>query len=417
MEPNDTCHFPRKSKMAVPLHTIIQRLRQENLHGPMTSPLQGGGGTNPNTSAKKGGGGGLDAGRFAATTGENVDLDFRDPRWFELFIEFFIDVKGEVSDDILFFVRQFVPSNKSSTGSINDVDPVFVKRRVAGQIPQLNDVIDWKQSFFLNLICQLPCTLTVAVCNKSVADSQSSSSERDGVADLQGQTKGSNNASTDKSKEKSGMVARKRITNKVYASPYKSRMDVKDAMMNECSFPLVFYTINDYEDENLHLTVTSGEYLCAELSVTVPKVPSRDGYTRATELVAQVPLDQDNDPFPLPPSHEKIILFQGAVAFKALSDVYQQKGVAAITQMRGGWGRKDIAVSTASARTEFVLMRGPHGKGQCQGMYSKINPPQLTHPLLLRSIYTTTECASSLITTKHSSWLFKGYNQVPTRQP
>ena len=254
-------------------------------------------------------------------------------------------------------------------------------------MPQLNDVIDWKQSFFLNLICQLPCTLTVAVCNKSVVDSHSSSSDKDGVADLQGETKGSNNTSTSKSKEKGGMVARKRITNKVYASPYKSRMDVKDAMMNECSFPLVFYTINDYEDENLHLTVTSGEYLCAELSVTVPKVPSREGYTRATELVAQVPLDQDTDPFPLPPSHEKIILFQGAVAFKALSDVYQQKGVAAITQMRGGWGRKDIAVSSASARTEFVLMRGPHGKGQCQGMNSIKQTNHILHYSLTLSYH------------------------------
>lgn len=343
--------------MAVPLHTIINRLRQENLHGPMASPLQGGG-------AKK-----LDA-RYSAA--ENIDLDSHDPRWFDLFIEFFIDVKGEVADDILFFVRQFVPSSKSSTGSINDLDPVFVKRRIPGQTPQLNDVIDWKQSFFLNLICQLPCTLTVAVCTKS-ADTDAV--DKDGVADLQGQanTNSGSNSNSNKPKEKTGMVARKRITNKVYASPYKSRMDVKDAMMNECSFPLVFYTINDYEDENLHLTVTSGEYLCAELSVTIPKVPSREGYTRATELVSKVALDQDTDPFPLPSTHEKIIFFQGAVAFKALSDVYQQKGVAAITQMRGGWGRKDITVSSASARTEFVLMRGPNGKGQCQGKILKTN--------------------------------------------
>ena len=276
-------------------------------------------------------------------------------------MEFFIDAKNEVADDILFFVRQFVPSSKSSTGSINDLEPVFVKRRVVGQAPNLHDIIDWKQSFFLNLICQLPCTLTVAVCKKV---DECNEKERT-VTDLQ---TGLRDTDTNKTKEKgSVMIARKRITNKVFASPYKSRMDVKDAITNECSFPLVYYTINDFEDQNLHLSITSGEYLCAELSVTIPNTPTSQGYSRATALVSEVTLDQDTDPFPLPPGYSKIILFQGAVAFKALSDVYQQKGVASLTQMRNGWGRKDISVS--SSRTEYVLMRGPHGKGQCQGFY------------------------------------------------
>ena len=268
-------------------------------------------------------------------------------------MEFFIDAKNEVADDILFFVRQHVSSFKSSTGSINDLDPVIVKRRIAGQTPSLSDVIDWKQSFFLNLICQLPCTLTVAVCKKD--DPKSKSSQIFDPSQPQ---------QADQEK-KSAMTASKRITKKVYASPYKSRMDAKDPTTNECSYPLVYYTINDFEVETLHSIMVPGDYLCAELSVTIPDNPNSAAYVQATSLVSEITIDQDRDPFPLPPNYTKVILFQGAVSFKALSDVYQQKGVAALNQMKSGWGKKDNSIN--QPRTEYVLMRGPHGKGQCQG--------------------------------------------------
>lgn len=262
-------------------------------------------------------------------------------------MEFYIDAKNEVADDILFFVRQFVPSYKSSTGSINDLDPVLVKRRVAGQTPALNDVIDWKQSFFLNLICQIPCTLTVTICRKEDTKDRR-------VIDPAC-------AGNDK---KSTMKAFKRITKKVYASPYKSRMDAKDALMNECSYPLVYYTVNDYQNETLHLSIEPGEYLCAELSITIPEVASTMAYVNATKMVAEISIEDNPDPFPVPQGYSKVVLFQGAVGFKALSDVYVQKGIAAMNQMKHSWARRD---TFDNPRTEYILMRGPHGKGQCQG--------------------------------------------------
>ncbi|KAJ3305863.1 hypothetical protein HDV03_000972 [Kappamyces sp. JEL0829] len=286
-------------------------------------------------------------------------------------MEFYIDASHEVADDILFFVRQYVPSFKSSSGSINDLEPVVVKRRVAGQTPALNDVIDWKQSFFLNLISQMPCTLTVAICTKD--------EHQTGKKDILDPNSSSPDlASGSGSKRANGMMATRRITKKVYASPYKSRMDVKDAFMNECSFPLVYYTVNDFDNQDLHLSISAGEYLCTELSITIPNVPSSEGYTRGTSLVAGISVADDPDPFPLPPDYSKVVLFQGAVSFKALSDVYQQKGVAAANQLKSRWGRKDsLAVGV---RTEYVLMRGPHGKGQCQVAIQEPASPRSSPP-------------------------------------
>ena len=218
------------------------------------------------------------------------------------------------------------------------------------QTPALSDVIDWKQSFFLNLISQLPCTLTISICRKDDVKNNRSSED----------------LNQRPSEEKKSMVANRRITKKVYASPYKSRMDKKEASMNECSYPLIFYSVNDFTENSLHLSISASEYLCAELSLTIPKVHSTAGYVDASQNVADITVEDDSSAFPLPDSHTKVIFFQGAVSFKALSDVYQQKGISALNQMKSGWGKKDAAPDLP--RTEFILMRGPHGKDQCQGI-------------------------------------------------
>ena len=285
-------------------------------------------------------------------------------------MEYFLSPQHEVQDDLLFFVRQFVPSFKSSTGSINDLEPVFVKRRVPGVIPSLSDVVDWKSSFFLNLISQLPCTLGVSVCSRYTPPKT--------------ETVLMNNESIESLDDnKSKMVANTRITKKVYAAPYKSRMDVRDAVMNECSYPVVYYTVNDYESDDLHLTITEKEYLCVELSMTLPNDPTSENYKKATECVEKISLQQDNSPFPLPSGYSKVILFQGAVSFNSLVDIYQQKGIAAQNQLRNGWGKGGEVVGP---RKEYIMMRGPQGKGQCQVAIADPEPLLEPPPTFLKTI-------------------------------
>jgi hypothetical protein len=310
--------------MSIPLTQILDRLKSENLKGP-TSEL-------PKISLK-------DINPWRYVSNEYLDSDSRDPRWLELFNEYFIDTKHEVIDDLLFFVRQYIPGKSSSNSSIAEIDPVLVRRRIAGKAPEINDIIDWKQSFFLNLISQLPCTLTVSVCKK---------------------------VHSTETTNKNGMIASKRVTKKVYAAPYKSRMDVKDALMNECSYPLVYYTINDFESEVLHLTLERDQYICVELSVAIPHDALSSSYTNATELTAAIKIEESTDPFPIPDGYTKCTLFQGAVSFAALSTVYQQRGVANANQMKNGWGKFVNQEQQKTVRTEYILMRGPHGKGQCQ---------------------------------------------------
>lgn len=176
------------------------------------------------------------------------------------------------------------------------------------------------------------------------------------------------------------MMALKRVTKKVYSAPYKSRMDVKDAFMNECSFPLVYYTVNDYELHELHLPIKEKTYLCVELSVVVSTSETTQ-HLQAADAIAAIGLDQDRTPFPVPDGFEKVVLFQGAVPYTSLLDIYCQKGISGSTTLagtspqqkssslwgnRGGGGTTSSTDNLAAERVEYIMMRGPHGKGSCQ---------------------------------------------------
>ncbi|KAJ3041980.1 hypothetical protein HK097_002128, partial [Rhizophlyctis rosea] len=396
---------------------LLQRLQRENLHGP-TSPYP----QRHNKQHQKD----LSASDQQDATwiliGDDHDIDSKDPRWFELFLEFFIEASPDTNDDLLFFVR-----GPPHEGQFPDPepDPIFVKRKVNNTVPALSDVVDWKQTFFLNLIIQSPCTLTVTICKKadggldgkkksllgmggeervvvvpSAASGTSTeslptdphanpspplssnetptppfSSQSTGSATPTSATTSTPSLATpthSQQQKKSKMLALRRVTKKVYAAPYKSRMDVKDAFMNECSYPLVYYTVNDYESNDLHLPIREKEYLCVELSCILPL--SKDA---PANPVLDVPVEQDDSPFPVPEGHAKIVLFQGAVPYTSLLDVYHQKGLAAQNQLRLGigWGAgrgnhgntdSDNDDAALHIRTEYIMMRGPHGKGQCQ---------------------------------------------------
>ncbi|CAG8637387.1 4882_t:CDS:2, partial [Scutellospora calospora] len=251
------------------LQLILDRLIVENLHGPINSV------STLNQSRNDGSPTELYA---TFQHRDDQDLDSGDPRWPDLFVEYFLDNSDSKNDDLLFFVRQTSPENEN-------LDPVFVKRKPTPRVmPSLDDKVLWKETFFLNLIVQLPCKLTVAVCTRTPADN------------------------SDGQNQKTSMTcSRKHVSKRVYALPTKSRMDIKETSM-ECSYPVIYYVIDDYEDMFEHLIVTTNI--------------RRNNKHRKS---------MTNEPFPQY-NDTKITLFQGAASYTALSDIYKQKTSNKITK-------------------------------------------------------------------------------------
>ena len=147
------------------LQVILDRLAAENLNGPLTPTSPSGGGYPPRTLRRAS----YDA--QSPYQEEAQETDSLDPkyiesfcyyylyililsnnylcRWLVLFQEFFLENSDSKHDDLLFFVRQMHSENEH-------LDPVFVKRKAQPHVmPQLDDAVMWKETFFLNLIVQV----------------------------------------------------------------------------------------------------------------------------------------------------------------------------------------------------------------------------------------------------------------------
>ncbi|KAG0346216.1 hypothetical protein BG004_002163 [Podila humilis] len=332
------------------LKDILDRLVQENLHGPINRQTQDREGTQRTTdrpSDNRQNHRDKDRDEFDEP---DEDLDARDPRqvkvttWRQLFLEFFLsDRSDDRNDDLLFFVQRPEVEN----GGFG-TDPVFVKRKVKGTkgilTAEQETVVLWKDTFFLNVIVQLQCKLTVAICSR-VAETN----PRTGIT------------------KTSMTCTRKYVSKKVYALPTKSRMDVKEESV-ECSWPLIYYVIDDYEDSFEQLMVRDNEFLCVELAVTVPGISDSrtgrsdiDGGGSDKQHWSPAPKSegpQPGKPFPSSSKTGKVTLFQGAAGFKNLLQIYQQKSSSKVG--------KRFKLGPHTVPTEFVMMRGPGGRGHAQ---------------------------------------------------
>ncbi|KAF9584313.1 hypothetical protein BGW38_006887 [Lunasporangiospora selenospora] len=334
------------------LRTILDRLVQENLHGPINAGTQGQSNNDHNHSIDE-------------------DMDAGDPRWRQLFQEFFVsESSDDRNDDLLFFVQK-IPDRDDANAEATP-DPVFVKRKIkgAGLLSLLSleqeAIVLWKDTFFLNVIVQLHCKLTVAVCSRVAVINPTT-----GIT-------------------KSSMICtRKHVSKRVYALPTKARMDVKEESV-ECSWPSIYYVIDDFEDMFEQVMVQENEYLCVELAVTIPSTnpgttpsgsslfnpaspmsrrgsgpssPSKYQDSRKTGHDNWDPISgeglQEGRPFPaMPTQGSKVTLFQGAAGFSNLLDIYQHKAAPKI-------GRR-FKFGPHTIPTEFILMRGPGKRGGAQ---------------------------------------------------
>ncbi|ORX61013.1 hypothetical protein BCR36DRAFT_341161 [Piromyces finnis] len=343
--------------MTTNLKIILNRLLKENLHPPtilqINTPLRDDWVIVDN--------------KLSLNTDQ--DLDYQDPRWCELFREFFLESSCSFNDDLLLFVRQ--PHNDNL-----DQDPVFVKRKINNEMPTLSDIVLWKDTFFLNLISQLPCRLTASICcRKEYKDILYENQENKKNIEIQENIKSDNKTSCSQSKlnintnnlnkqqpqYKGGMWCVRRTSRKVYAVPYKSSIEFKETT-HECSYPNVYYTLNNFEDEELQLPIQENEYLCVELAVLIPDntemMPIYDENYEADKNTI------DSPPFGCPPNHTKIVLFQGSVSFKALFDAYVLKGMSSLSFSEKL--TRSFVKSSPKIKTEYIMMRGPNGKGHCR---------------------------------------------------
>ncbi|KAJ2795050.1 hypothetical protein H4R21_005269 [Coemansia helicoidea] len=286
--------------------------------------------------------------RLGALATDKLVDDAEDPRWNGLFVQYFVESEEAGHDDMLFFVRR--GGDAGDGPAAGEPDPVFVLRKQAPPmvLPPIREGVMWKETFLLNLIVQMPCKLTVAVCRRK----SKQGAQRSGMS-----------------------VVRKHVSKRVYALPNKSRMDrPRDhASPPECSWPHIYYVIDDYEDMFEDMFIKKGEYLCVELSARIP-APSGPDDPRTPPSgplsgSSEKPASQDGSAGVFNSVRSrltsaasatgscKIVLFQGAASFGALVDNYVHRLSSKNMLHR---------LRKPTYTPEFIMMRGPGGRGHAQ---------------------------------------------------
>jgi hypothetical protein len=196
-------------------------------------------------------------------------------------------------------------------------------------------MIAWKETVFLNLIAQLQFRLDVSCCVRSTTTTTTSDDDDDDIS---------------AKKNKNKMEIMNALKHNVYASPHHQRVESKHSA-TRWSYPQIHFSLHDFDSHSVSVGV--GQYLTVELFLPVPTTNG---------LV-------------------EVCVFQGAVPYAGLMDVYTLKSQPphpAIKQfqrfttlLQNSLQSTPLSplLSQSPKMTDegvFIHMRGPGGKGMAQ---------------------------------------------------
>ena len=255
-------------------------------------------------------------------------------QWYDAFLCFFIEVSNthltsDQMDDLLFFVKE---QRNGATINVHDdsEERILVRRRACNdpRLPVLRQPVDWAQTFLLNLIFQSTFFLVVSVCTRQ-----------------SNYTNGSTPAN---------LVIKHQVGRRVFASEHEIHILERHNQLSThppCSYPTIYFGIDDLEDAFEGFRVERDQVMCVELLLlnggATHNVARSGEYLNSTS------------------GNDHVVLFQGAVTHGALQSACQSKHRKALLY--------NNLNDTQLANT--ILMRGPHGKGLSQVAIDHMDRP------------------------------------------
>ncbi|XP_039141175.1 uncharacterized protein KIAA0930 homolog isoform X1 [Dioscorea cayenensis subsp. rotundata] len=263
---------------------------------------------------------------------ETSDVEMDSRFWNRVFDLYFVRgrvSKGREEDDMIFFVKNMSMDAYGFNDSMEGAPPFFVRRwapeleKVFGENP--TDV-DWRRSFFLNLIAHTSFSVTVAICS---------------IQDLRKHQEGEN-------LEISPIY---KVVKTVYASPSRVnfQLDFKKAVETLPAYPNICFAVDDFDDtfDAVVLTETDHCYCVLLNAHGGAALPAESGLV-------------DND---RQAKKAKITLFSGFVSYPMIREAYEAG--------RSRFG-SFLSIGHSPAKTDRIYMRGPGGRGEVEVAVSGI---------------------------------------------
>ncbi|KAK1366932.1 Cw7 protein [Heracleum sosnowskyi] len=246
------------------------------------------------------------------------------------------DSKKRQDDDLLFFVRKKSLPGYGFNDNIEGNSPYFVRRWA----PKLNNLVDentvgvdWRCSYYLNLIAHTSFSVTVAICSRQALQRHQSD-------------------------EQTPLSPIYKIVKTVYASPSRVNflLDARKEVETTPAYPDICFAIDDFDStfDEVVLTDTDHCYcvlLNANGGAAFPseKAPEDCGSSDSSSLKSKADTRKSNK--------TKLTLFSGFVSYQMVREAYEEG--------KSGFGSL-LSLGNATGKTDRIYMKGPGGRGQVE---------------------------------------------------
>ncbi|KAF1871662.1 hypothetical protein Lal_00020456 [Lupinus albus] len=247
----------------------------------------------------------------------DVEMDMR--FWHDVFDLYFVrgkESRGRQDDDLVFFVRKSGSQGSGSNSNTESVDPYFVRRwapELSNLVGETSIDVDWRRSFYLNLIAHTSFSVTVAICSHQV---------------LQHHQPGQNTP----------------------LSPIYKEVETTPA------YPDICFAIDDFDSTFDAVVLTEKDHcFCVVLN-------AHDGAALRNEKVADDYSTSGGSTLKVETSSAKkkdtkLTIFSGFVSYQMVRDAYDAG--------KSRFGSL-LSVGHSSGKTDRICMKGPAGRGEVE---------------------------------------------------
>lgn len=269
-----------------------------------------------------------------------------DPRfWHDVMDLYFIcgrESRGRQDDDLVFFVRKMSLHGLGFSDNMEGNSPYFVRRWA----PKFNDLVDknsvdvdWRRSFYLNLIAHTSFSVTVAICSHQVLRNHQSG-------------------------EDAPLSSIYKVVKTVYASPSRVdfHLDSTKEVETTPAYPDICFAVDDFDStfDAVVLTDTDHCYcvlLNADGGAAFPsEKPAQDC---SSSDISSLRTDTGSGQT----KKTKLTLFSGFVSYQMVRDAYEAG--------KSGFG-SFLSLGHSPEKADRIYMKGPGGRGEVEVAVSGI---------------------------------------------
>ncbi|XP_061372015.1 uncharacterized protein LOC133314548 [Gastrolobium bilobum] len=264
----------------------------------------------------------------------DVEMDMK--FWHDVFDLYFVrgkESRGRQDDDLVFFVRKL---GSQGSGNADSVDPYFVRRwapKLSNLIDETSIDVDWRRSFYLNLIAHTSFSVTVAICSHQVLQNHQAGQD-------------------------TPLSPIYKVVKTVYASPSRVnfQLDSEKEVETTPAYPDICFAIDDFDSTFDAVVLTEKDHcFCVVLN-------AHDGAAFPREKVSNDCSTSDNSSLEVDTSSAKkkdtkLTLFSGFVSYQMVRDAYDAG--------KSRFGSL-LSVGHSPGKADRIYMKGPGGRGEVE---------------------------------------------------